>query len=390
MNSTDIMQAVIDLSNTRSTKDKASKLARYANDIKGVLKACYNPYWQFNIKVSRGWIETVGVEQFSEDTVKLMNALRQGKLRGNAARAAVTKELNRLEPYSQELLVRILNKDMRFGMGIVTINKVIPGCVPVFGVQLARLYKPDLVRYPCLSSFKIDGLRCIYENGRLYSRAGKEFTGLGHIAHALRSVDVKRIDGELTVQGKKFDDASGDLRSFKQSGMAVFNIFDVQNEEPTPIYKRYDAARLLVESLGQSCLSIVEHRHVTSETEVTDMYNEAMDRGYEGLVLKKIEGCEFNGRNYDWLKLKPFDTVDVLVTDVRTGNGKYAAMVGALECDMDGTTISVGGGLTDDQREAWMREPNLIVGKTIEVEYMEVSKNGALRHPRLKSIRRDK
>lgn len=388
MNSTQKMQALLDIADTKGRNDKLNKLASYP-ELQGILKATYDPFIMFYIKPTVGWIQDVGVNTFDERTQKLLNLLASRRLTGSAAKQAVISELSRLEPLSQSLLLGILNKDLKMGLAAKSINKVYPGLIKEFPVQLAQLYKGKM-EWPCLGSFKVDGLRCIYQEGKLYSRKGHPLIGLEHIANEFAQFKVTRVDGEIIIPGKKFDDLSGEIRSFKKTDEAIYMVFDVHVDEDLPLYKRQVLAYTICNAINKRHVTYIPHRALRCEEEAFDMYEEALDKGFEGLVIKKENGLAFNGRNADWQKIKPVDTVDVEVIGVELGTGKYENMVGSLICDFNGKEIHVGGGLNDLQRSTWIVDTNAIIGKTIEVSYMELSKNGALRHPRLKSVRGDK
>lgn len=388
--STAKMMAIMEVAKTRSLNDKIALLKKHP-ELRGILKACYDPYLHYYIKPTASWITNVGREVFGPNEQDLLVALSRRALSGNAAKRAVMKSLSSLEPLSQELLLRILNKDMAFGLQAKSINRAFPDLVPTFAVQLAKTYEPNKIEFPCYGSFKIDGLRCIYEGGALFSRNGKRFVGLDHIAEKIAEFNLSRVDGEIVVQGKSFDDISGDIRSFSKNDNAVLMVFDAHPiGDPAPMYRRQAIASSLVTAINDPSIVMVEHRILNSEEETMAMFDEARALGYEGLVVKKSDALPFNGRNTDWMKIKPKDTVDIEVTAVVAGNGKYADKVGTLMCNFMGKEVFVGGGMTDEQRDAWAKDPNAIVGKTIEVEFMEISKYGALRHPRLIKVRTDK
>lgn len=388
MSSTKRMMVLQEIANTTGRNDKLALLAAHP-ELKGILKAAYDPFMMYYIKPTINWVQNVGVNEFDSETNKLLNALVQRRISGNAAKRAVIAELSRLEPLSQTLLLNILNKDLRIGLAAKSINKVFPGLISSFPVQLAKLYNGKMP-WPCLGSYKIDGLRCIYQNGKLYSRKGHILVGLEHIAERFKKFDLARVDGEIIVPGKKFDDLSGEIRAFRKTDDAQYMVFDVHSREPLPLYKRQILADNLCHTINDYSIQYIQHRTLRCEEEAMEMYDEALDMGFEGLVIKKEDGMAFDGRNSDWQKIKPVDTVDVEVTGIEFGTGKYSYAVGSLICNFNGKEIHVGGGLSDAQREKWALDPLAIVGKTIEVSYMELSKNGSLRHPRLKCVRGDK
>lgn len=106
--------------------------------------------------------------------------------------------------------------------------------------------------------------------------------------------------------------------------------------------------------------------------DVNRMLEAALARGDEGLVLRQ-------GRV--WLKVKPQETYDVEVTGIKPGKGKYKGKIGSLI-----TPMGCVSGMTDEERET-LRDS---IGQIIEVECMELTKNGKFRHPRFKRLRFDK
>lgn len=102
----------------------------------------------------------------------------------------------------------------------------------------------------------------------------------------------------------------------------------------------------------------------------------------EGFVLK-------NGNLQDWYKLKPRRTIDLVVTGLVVGTGKYRNQLGSLNCETtEGYEVANVSGMTDQQRQAF--SDGSIIGKVIEVEYQNVGANGRLRHPSFVRVRDDK
>lgn len=392
MTSYELNRTVLEIANTRGSNAKIALLAQVP-ELQRLVKTAYSPYVHFNIKVTEAMMSKCGHEFFGPTTNALLKALASGVLSGAAAKRAVVAEMERLEPGSQGLLAKVINKDLRWGMQATSINKAFPGLIPVFPVQLAKPYEENRLAFPCLISPKIDGLRCVYLDGVLRTRYGNKLIGLDHIADYIRDTwpSVRRLDGELTVEGKLFDELSGNLRSFKKSDDAIYHVFDVFGaDEGLPQYRRLALLTGLFQLQQPKFLTPVEHLTITSEQQAFECYSQYRELGFEGAILKNPDALEVAGRTWDWCKLKPKDTADCLVKDVEVGSGKYSNAVGRLVVDFRGKECRVGGGLSDSQRENWWMDPNLIVGKTVEVEYMEITPSGALRHPRLKVVRGDK
>ena len=74
---------------------------------------------------------------------------------------------------------------------------------------------------------------------------------------------------------------------------------------------------------------------------------------------------------------------------------KYEGMLGGVYVDYKGTQVGVGSGFSDEERLEYFENPDLIVGKIIEVQYFGETKNQknedkSMRFPVFKMIRDDK
>jgi ATP-dependent DNA ligase len=100
---------------------------------------------------------------------------------------------------------------------------------------------------------------------------------------------------------------------------------------------------------------------------------------YEGLVLRQGD---------QWMKVKPEETHDVVITGFTEGRGKHGGRLGFV------TTAkgAVGAGFTDNEREILWAEAKAgrLVGQVIEVSCMQLTPNGQFRHPVFVRMRPDK
>lgn len=105
----------------------------------------------------------------------------------------------------------------------------------------------------------------------------------------------------------------------------------------------------------------------------------ANDLGYEGLVLRQGDR---------WIKVKPEETHDVIITGYAEGEGKHLGRLGYVVTDRG----NVGAGFTDEEREILWAEAQsgLLVGQVIEVTCMQLTAGGNFRHPVFVRIRPDK
>src|SRR3984957_735819 len=115
---------------------------------------------------------------------------------------------------------------------------------------------------------------------------------------------------------------------------------------------------------GQGTLIPAKSQDITDPKKLTFLLEDAISRGLEGLVVKKLDSLyEAGGRNFNWVKLKRHssgelhDTIDCVILGYILGKGKRAAFgAGALlvglydkKKDIFVTVTRIGTGLTDDE-----------------------------------------
>jgi len=133
-------------------------------------------------------------EVFKDLADKLINR----ELTGHAARDAIelAQTIATAEQWN-DWYRRILIKDLRCGVSEKTVNKVVPGTVPVFTCQLAHdaaNHEKKMVGKKQVE-VKLDGVRVITvihdvngEKVEMFSRNGKQFHNFDHIITELKAV----------------------------------------------------------------------------------------------------------------------------------------------------------------------------------------------------------
>jgi hypothetical protein len=137
---------------------------------------------------------------------------------------------------------------------------------------------------------------------------------------------------------------------------------------------------------GSACKGLPNSVEAPTAARIRQMLKAANFAGYEGLVLRQGD---------KWLKVKPEETHDVLVTGAIEGTGKHAGRLGALMTAKG----KVGTGFSDTERQdlwLWFQTGHdgecerPLEGVTIEVSCMHFTKDGKFRHPRFVRMRPDK
>lgn len=321
----------------------------------------------------------------------------------------------------KDLYIGMLVKDLRLGIGITSINKVMDNLIPVFSVQLAEKYKDGCLEeneYFFLTE-KLNGVRCVSIDGKLISRQDKVFTGMEHIQN-----DINKIKEALGLEDLVFDgelirkniDNISDNENFRKT-TALTNSKDESKETLQYIvfdflskaefeYKesafnyllrriQLDALSRIIDELGLQNIKIIPLLYAGKEKSmITKFLTKVTDDGKEGLMLNRDVPYKC-GRHSGILKVKKMQTADLRVIDVIEGRRDIEGMLGAVVVNYKGHAVNVGSGFSKPERIAFWKNKELIIGKIIEVQYFEETKNKvddklSLQFPVFKGIRDDK
>ena len=377
---------------------------------------------------------TFGVKQVPEATEDgqglawdvfkdLADKLVARELTGHAARDAIELCMQiATKAQWNDWYRRILIKDLRCGVSEKTVNKVVPGCVPVFTCSLAHdsaNHEKKMIGTKQIE-IKLDGVRVITiiqgNKVEMFSRNGKQFHNFDHIIKEIEAV-VKDypvpyplvLDGE--VMSANFQDLMKQIhrKETVQNSDAVLHLFDTI---PLGCFKNgvWDKPQSFRSAITKAWVE--QHasvlQHVTAldwetvdldseegQTRFTELNKAAVEGGYEGVMIKDVNAPYECKRTHAWLKAKPFIEVTLEVVEIEEGTGRNEGRLGAFVCEGidDGKDIrvNVGSGFTDVHRDDYWTHRSSIVGNLVEVRADAVTQNQdgtySLRFPRFKTFR---
>jgi DNA ligase-1 len=358
----------------------------------------------------------------------LANQLINRELTGHAARDAIELVMSvaTVEQWNG-FYRRILIKDLRCGVSEKTVNKVAKKfngkySVPTFTCSLAHdsaNHEKKMVGKKQIE-IKLDGVRVITiiqgDKVEMFSRNGKQFHNFGHIIDEIKAVIKDHpvpyplvLDGE--VMSANFQDLMKQVhrKDGNQSTDAVLHLFDTI---PLGCFKegKWDKPQsfrsLITNHWVRDHADLLEHVQALDWEDVdldtpegqerfVALNKQAVDGGYEGVMIKDIDAPYECKRTHAWLKAKPFIEVTLEVVDVEEGTGRNEGRLGAIVCEGtdDGKTISVnvGSGFTDVHRDDYWNSRDALVGNLVEVRADAVTQNQdgtySLRFPRFKTFR---
>lgn len=330
-----------------------------------------------------------------------LSDLSERRVTGHAAIDRLTAILEAINPEDALVIEKIIQKDLRCGVSVSTANKVWPNLVMDYPCMLCSQYEEKLVnkiKFPALVQMKMDGMRfnAIVRNGTVEfrSRNGKELDLKGNLVDEFLELandqDVV-FDGELMVMFD-YDDQFADRQtgngilnkankgtiSDKEAAMVHASLWDVipyndfvrgmcdneYKDRYASVFNAIQKGRLG----GVQRIWGVYSKEVASITDANEEFERLLSGGYEGIILKDLNGKWENKRTKSQIKFKGELECDLRIVGLQMGTGKYEGMLGALLCESEDRKIqvSVGSGFNDEHRKTITTD---VIGKVVAVKY---------------------
>lgn len=349
-----------------------------------------------------GWVSD---EQQWENFFAVADRCAAREVTGNAAIAAISYVFETTTEQNEIWMRKILQKNFKIGANLSTIEKVFPGIVKTFEVQLAGKWsQKTAAKLPSiiLVEPKLDGIRLVsrVESGvcTMKSRAGKTITNFDDtIGKVLSTFPDGVYDGEVLD-----DDFIALMRqvhrkeaNVTQSYLTLFDVVPLAEwDQQKGITKFKDRRKMLEQILTNNDNSFVrlgeqvELRN--NQSDVRTYHDQCFARGFEGAMAKDPDSPYCFGRGDAVLKIKDTLESDCPVVGFQEGEGKYVGMLGALLVDFEGVIVDVGTGLKDHVRKEVWDNKDFYLGKIAEIRYQEITEKGSMRFPRFRFWRLDR
>jgi len=410
----------LEADNSRLAKEAIIEREKDNTELLEGIQLALSPYITFGVKKVPSFSGPDGQGLPWEAFKELCELLATRQLTGDDARSAIELALSASTSAQwNDWYRRILIKDLRCGVSEKTVNKIVKGAVPVFECMLAHdgANHEKKIKGVKLLEPKLDGVRCVtivdYSARTVvqYTRNGKVLENFSHITDSLLTHidDLGRsyvLDGEVVSDSFQTLMKQVHRKDDVQSGDARLMLFDMiplsefKEGKSTLGQRRRTNLLRSFKSTCDKCGNIdiipqieVNLDEMVGEVQFKEFNKEAIEKGFEGIMIKDPNAMYECKRSASWLKMKPFIEVSLTVLETEEGTGKNEGKMGALVCEgtEDGKLIkvNVGSGFTDEDRdEFWSCK---VDGQVVEVRADAITQNQdgtySLRFPRFLRFR---
>jgi hypothetical protein len=382
-------------------------------------RAAYNPDITYWIKKHPEYIRDPENTVSLAAAIAMLDDLVVRAVTGHAAVAFYASILSRCSDDDAEVIRRIIDRDLKCGVRVPTINKVWNNLIPDYSLALAST-NPDKLVFPALCQIKYDGLRCLIthtDNGLIFrTRNGKTIDSLNTMSPLLvnelkQAIAVgETLDGELLIAKEpgalvSRQEGNGILNkairgtiTAEEADDVIFVAWDIIDHTRTiPYGTRFGRIENYVDTVEPKKFFCAESVTVETMDDLQDAFLRALNRDHEGVIAKNIFSLYQPKRTRNMVKFKGELTADLQVIEWIPGKpgSKYEGMLGALVCaTSDGKVqVNVGTGFSNAQRKRLTE--NKTVDRIIEVCYNQrigskSGKNDSLYLPRFAGFRDDK
>ena len=252
--------------------------------------------------------------------------------------------------------------------------------------------KKSEIKFPCFVQPKLDGVRCVVVDNKLYSRNGNRFPVLPHIEDELKlnNRDNLILDGELFTDDINFEKIVGLVKKFKKSEedeknseKIYLNVFDYIDSKLTYEQRLKNLNNFFEKNKNMKNIKQVKTEECKKEENINDFLEKYTKEGFEGVIIRNKNGIyEENNRSVNLQKLKKFIDEEFEIIDYTTPNiGKEVGCVIWICKTKEGKKFNVRPSGNYKERKNLYRNAKKYIGKMLTVRYQELTNGKVPRFP---------
>jgi len=439
------------LSDISSKKEKEATLKKEIDNtlLKRVLYLCLSKRIKFYINAIPEYKKPT-IEKYNlEEALDELNPIIERDIVGNAAKEHLSGILSNVSDDNAIVIKRIIDGDMKIGMGARSVNACFPKHIeitPYMGAVSFNKTKVDKIIDSgfAISQEKIDGryANIIFdEEGSvtLESRQGERTYVKGKFLKSLEESCLSGIvlNGELTmkgvdrytsngmissivsIRGKEAEGISTDKEKKKFSekmGMTIDEAEDLleytawdsilleeyYDNKSSVIYKdRLKNTSSYIDIInheqGDCSIKLIDTDKVDSYSDAVILFQDKIKSGKEGTLVKSLNSTWKHGKPAWQVKMKLEMNVDLKIVGFNEGGAgtKNEGGIGSIRCESsDGLVKTDPYGISDDDAEMFNKDRESFIGKIVELKCCGLSHNSkgeySLLHPSFVKVRDDK
>ena len=431
---TNITNFIEEINKTNGSNDKIATLTKYKDDalVQELLKMTYDKVC-FTYGVTMKNIPSytpLDNEKLDWALESMATYLATRKVTGNAANELVHHILSMMSKENAIIIEKVLDRDLKIGMGRTSINKVIKGLIvkpPYMRCEIGNeknVKKNIDFKKRVFSQVKMDGTyraaTIDVENITVMSRSGNEdsFPIIEKEILSLK-IDGGTLLGEMTLRGEQDRSVGNGIinsiteRELRQ-GDIVFTVWDLVPANEYSMDKdqikaatkagtlskygdRLDKLEAMLKEANLKNVELVEYKEVKSMVEAYEHFQVITERGDEGTVIKTEELVWKDGNSKQQLKVKLVVELDMRIVSFNEGNkgSKNAEYFSGINYTNDEGTIQGSVGVTSLSEELrdWFHENREeVIGDVMTLVCNDITKargseTYALSHPRYEELR---
>lgn len=270
--------------------------------------------------------------------------------------------------------------------------------------MLAKSLKdhPKKVIFPCILDRKYNGGRVITHKGGQYSRKGEKYATIPHIWESLKPLFEKYPNLVLDGEGYnhdyryKLNELMHILRTTKKENITPELLAESKAKvklyvydgygwdsitENTGCQKRREGLKKLLKDIPY--IVVVPYVVANNLEEVYKNYQDFIDDGYEGAIIRNSDASYQHKRTSDLLKVKPEDDDEGIIVDIKEGVGNWSGTGKVITIKWKDKIFDATFKGSIPQGVQFLKDKDRWIGKTVTFLYNNLTGYGVPNYARV-------